>query len=171
MNGLDEVEAFLAGKTVGYKVHIPPEIDVKSIRRRLHMTQAKFANAFGFSIDAVKHWEGGRRTPEASARAFLTVIARNPEAVIRALHPSIESQAPRAAMSRVRKPTVGTLGGRASRNQGTSAKRAGRVFDTAAEAREHAERSFGGAISTQKEILNLTTKASAHPAKAGSKRA
>jgi putative transcriptional regulator len=88
MYGLDEVNAFLGGKTAGYKVSVPAEVDVKSIRKHLNMTQAGFSRAFGFSIDAVKHWEGGRRTPEASARAFLTVIARNPEAVIRALHPS-----------------------------------------------------------------------------------
>ena len=44
------------------------------------MTQARFSDTFGFSLDAVKHWEGGRRTPESSARAFLTVIARNPTA-------------------------------------------------------------------------------------------
>jgi len=84
--GLSEVDAFLAGKQEGYKVTLPAEIDVKNIRKGLHMTQARFSDAFGFSLDAVKHWEGGRRTPEASARAFLTVIARNPNAVISALH-------------------------------------------------------------------------------------
>jgi putative transcriptional regulator len=84
--GLDEVDAFLAGSRSGYKVSVPSEIDVKSIREGLHMTQARFSEAFGFSLDAVKHWEGGRRTPEASARAFLTVIAKNPKAVISALH-------------------------------------------------------------------------------------
>ncbi|MGO9777376.1 MAG: helix-turn-helix domain-containing protein [Terracidiphilus sp.] len=87
MNGLDEVDAFLAGKTDGYKVHLPAEVDVKGIRKRLKMTQARFSDTFGFSLDAVKHWEGGRRTPESSARAFLTVIAKNPTAVIAALHP------------------------------------------------------------------------------------
>src|SRR5580692_9725569 len=87
--GLSEVEAFLAGKQEGYKVTLPAEIDVKNIREGLHMTQARFSDAFGFSLDAVKHWEGGRRTPEASARAFLTVIARDPKAVISALHPSV----------------------------------------------------------------------------------
>ncbi len=84
--GLGEVDAFLAGERTGYKVSVPAEIDVKSIRKGLHMTQARFSEAFGFSLDAVKHWEGGRRTPEASARAFLTVIAKNPKAVISALH-------------------------------------------------------------------------------------
>jgi len=88
MHGLNEVNAFLGGKTAGYKVSVPTDVDVKSIRKRLNMTQAGFSRTFGFSIDAVKHWEGGRRNPEASARAFLTVIARDPEAVIRALHPA-----------------------------------------------------------------------------------
>jgi putative transcriptional regulator len=87
MTGLNEVDDFLAGETTGYKVSVPAEIDVKAIRKKLKMTQSRFSDTFGFSLDAVKHWEGGRRTPESSARAFLTVIARNPNAVIAALHP------------------------------------------------------------------------------------
>ena len=87
MTGLDEVESYLAGDTKGFKVHLPEVVDVKEIRTQLHMTQSKFSDCFGFSLDAVKHWEGGRRKPEASARAFLTVIAKNPEVVIAALHP------------------------------------------------------------------------------------
>ena len=87
MSGLDEVEAFFEGKTAGYKVNVPAEINVKHIRTRLKMTQARFSATFGFSLDAVKHWEGGRRTPESSARAFLTAIDKNPGAVIAALHP------------------------------------------------------------------------------------
>ncbi|MGA3071567.1 MAG: hypothetical protein ABSD43_15270 [Terracidiphilus sp.] len=89
MSGLDEVDAFLAGETAGYKVNLPAEVDVKGIRKQLKMTQARFSSTFGFSLDAVKHWEGGRRTPESSARAFLTVIAKNPTAVIAALHPQL----------------------------------------------------------------------------------
>jgi len=90
MNGLDEVDAFLAGETAGYKVNLPAEVDVKVIRKRLKMTQSRFSSTFGFSLDAVKHWEGGRRTPESSARAFLIVIAKNPNAVIEALHPQLQ---------------------------------------------------------------------------------
>ena len=93
MTGLDQVNAFLAGETSGYKVTLPAEVDVKGIRKRLKMTQARFSDTFGFSLDAVKHWEGGRRTPESSARAFLTVIAKNPAAVIAALHPAAQPQA------------------------------------------------------------------------------
>ncbi len=88
MNGLNDVEAFLAGEQEGFKAHVPQEVDVKAIRNRLGMTQARFSNTFGFSLDAIKHWEGGRRIPEAPARTLLTVIDKNPAAVLTALNPS-----------------------------------------------------------------------------------
>ena len=88
MDGLNDVEAFLAGEQEGFKTHVPQEVDVKAIRNRLGMTQARFSNTFGFSLDAIKHWEGGRRTPEAPARTLLTVIDKNPAAVLTALNPT-----------------------------------------------------------------------------------
>jgi len=94
MTGLDEVEAFLAGAEKGFKVHVPDQIDVKSIRNKLGMTQARFSDTFGFSLDALKHWEGGRRRPEAPARTLLTVIERNPAAVLSALNPAARSKVP-----------------------------------------------------------------------------
>jgi putative transcriptional regulator len=102
MTGLDEVDAFLSGQRAGYKVTLPGEVDVKGIRKKLKMTQASFSATFGFSLDAVKHWEGGRRTPEASARAFLTVIEKNPLAVISALH----ERSSAAAIKRERTPAT-----------------------------------------------------------------
>ena len=74
------------GRTPGAKVHIPAAIDVKRIRRKLGLTQAAFANAYGLSLDAVKNWETGRRVPDRSATTLLTIIERNPKAVIKALH-------------------------------------------------------------------------------------
>jgi putative transcriptional regulator len=88
MDGLNDVEAFLAGEQEGFKAHVPHDVDVKAIRNRLGMTQARFSDTFGFSLDAIKHWEGGRRTPEAPARTLLTVIDRNPAAVLNALSPA-----------------------------------------------------------------------------------
>ena len=88
MDGLNDVEAFLAGEQEGFEAYVPQEVDVKAIRKRLGMTQAKFSDTFGFSLDAIKHWEGGRRTPEAPARTLLTVIDRNPAAVLTALNPA-----------------------------------------------------------------------------------
>ena len=83
--GLAEADAFMSGENTGAKVHIPAAIDVKRIRRKLGLTQAAFANAYGLSLDAVKNWETGRRVPDRSATTLLTIIERNPKAVIKAL--------------------------------------------------------------------------------------
>ena len=116
MTGLNEVDDFLAGKLAGHKVIVPAEVDVKAIRKRLNMTQSRFSDTFGFSLDAVNHWEGGRRTPESSARAFLTVIARNPAAVIAALRPA-KPDAVAAA-----RPSVSTHAARKPRRTSTKSK-------------------------------------------------
>ena len=71
MGGLNEVESYLSGDGKGFQVHVPDAVDVKSIRQNLHMTQAEFSKTFGFSLDAVKHWEGNRRTPEIRGRVGL----------------------------------------------------------------------------------------------------
>ena len=70
----------------------PHDVDVKAIRNRFGMTQATFSDTFGFSLDAIKHWEGGRRTPAAPARTLLAVIDKNP-AVLTALNPAAFSAA------------------------------------------------------------------------------
>lgn len=56
--------------------HVPETVDVKAIRRHLGLSQARFAAAYGFTLDAVRNWEQGRRQPDTAARAFLLVIAR-----------------------------------------------------------------------------------------------
>jgi putative transcriptional regulator len=61
-------------------------IIVRNIRRKLHVSQAKFAHIIGVSIDTLQNWEQGRRVPEGPALALLKVAQANPEAVIRALH-------------------------------------------------------------------------------------
>lgn len=85
--GLRDVAAIERGelKPSTYRVHVPATVDVKAIRAGLRLTQDAFATRFGFSAAAVRDWEQGRRQPEASARVLLTVIAREPEAVERAL--------------------------------------------------------------------------------------
>lgn len=83
--GTAEARAYMEGERKGYKVTLPESIDVRGLRKRLHFSQGHFANAFGLSVDAVRHWESGRRSPEAAARALLTVIAHDPQLVMRAL--------------------------------------------------------------------------------------
>jgi putative transcriptional regulator len=60
---------------------------VKIIRRALGLSQEDFAIRYHIPIGTLRDWEQGRATPDQAARAYLTVIARNPEAVRKALKP------------------------------------------------------------------------------------
>lgn len=78
--------AFAQGKDdQGCVVHVPDDIDVKAIREKIALSQSEFARLFGLSKRTLEHWEHGRRVPTGAPRAFLMVIAREPEAVRRAL--------------------------------------------------------------------------------------
>lgn len=81
-----KARTFARGETdTGFAVHVPDAVDVRAIRKRLALTRVAFANRFGFSPDAVKEWETGRRTPDRSARVLLKIVAHQPEAFRRAL--------------------------------------------------------------------------------------
>jgi putative transcriptional regulator len=58
---------------------------VKVVRRALGYTQEEFAEKFHIPIGTLRDWEQGKSQPDQSARAYLTVIARNPKAVEEAL--------------------------------------------------------------------------------------
>ena len=85
LSGARQALAYAKGARDGFVAHVPDEIDVAALRKRLGLSQAAFAERFGFSLDAVQNWEQGRRRPDGAVRAFLRVIAREPDAVARAL--------------------------------------------------------------------------------------
>jgi putative transcriptional regulator len=60
-------------------------LQVKLIRRALGLTQEEFAGRFHIPLGTLRDWEQGAAVPDQSARAYLTVIARDPEAVRKAL--------------------------------------------------------------------------------------
>lgn len=64
---------------------IPPAVNVKRIRARVGLSQSEFARRFGFNVRTLQDWERGRANPGVAVRAYLTVIARDPEAVQEAL--------------------------------------------------------------------------------------
>jgi len=63
----------------------PKPVDVKAIRKRVKISQAEFSRAYGISKRALQEWEQGGRQPDSAARAYLTVIAKEPSVVRRAL--------------------------------------------------------------------------------------
>lgn len=57
----------------------------KTLRRTLGLTQEAFAERYFIPIGTLRDWEQGRTEPDAPARAYLHVIACDPEGVMRAL--------------------------------------------------------------------------------------
>lgn len=87
IKGAEEALAFAKGEadTKKYRVHIPKQIDVKRIRKKLGMSQGEFAETYGFSVRTVQEWEQGRSVPQGAAKNFLVVLDKEPGAVRRAL--------------------------------------------------------------------------------------
>ncbi len=63
-----------------------PVPNLKVIRRQLHMTQEQFAESFSLPLGTIRDWEQGAKQPDTAARVLLRVIAKNPQAVLQALH-------------------------------------------------------------------------------------
>jgi putative transcriptional regulator len=84
--GLKQAIRHRRGKRVtGLKLHVPRQVDVKSVRERTGLTQEEFAATFAIGLGALRHWERGDRKPRGTALVLLNVIARDPEAVLRAV--------------------------------------------------------------------------------------
>jgi putative transcriptional regulator len=59
----------------------------KIIRRAFGLTQEEFAGQFQIPLGTLRDWEQGVAEPDQAARAYLRVIASDPDAVRRALQP------------------------------------------------------------------------------------
>jgi putative transcriptional regulator len=74
-------------RQIANDVDVAPEIlpvDVKSIRSATGLSQGRFAARYHIPVGTLRDWEQGRKTPDSTARAYLQVIAKNPEMVARA---------------------------------------------------------------------------------------
>ena len=58
---------------------------VRALRKRLNLTQEQFAARFHLPLGTVRDWEQGAHRPDKAAQVLLTVIAKDPDAVTRAL--------------------------------------------------------------------------------------
>lgn len=58
----------------------------RRVRRRLGFSQAEFAERIDVSLDTIRNWEQGKRSPTGAAKALLKVLDKAPEAALAALH-------------------------------------------------------------------------------------
>jgi putative transcriptional regulator len=83
--GLKDAIAIARGEAKPARLHVPAEIDVKAIRRKVGLSQEGFAYSFGFTIDQIRAWEQGRSRPLGGLRAYLMLIELDHVSVSRIL--------------------------------------------------------------------------------------
>ena len=77
---LDGIAAIKKGKGKRQTLYLPS--NVKSIRKKMDLSQSAFAGLLGVSVRTLQEWEQGRRTPKGPAQALLRVADRHPEALL-----------------------------------------------------------------------------------------
>ncbi len=87
LKSIDEAKDIRAGKRNPSRVMTFKPLEVKTIRKRLHVSQVQFAHIIGVSAATLRNWEQGRTYPEGAARALLKIAAHRPDAVLEALRP------------------------------------------------------------------------------------
>jgi putative transcriptional regulator len=75
---MEEAVAHAQGRGTAAREHVVEVPDVRAIRERLGLSQNAFAKAYRIPLATLKGWEQGRRQPDATASAYLSVIAHLP---------------------------------------------------------------------------------------------
>jgi putative transcriptional regulator len=76
---MEEAVAIAQGKAEPARAHIIHVPNVRAIREALGLSQAAFVSAYHIPLATLKGWEQGRRHPDATASAYLNVIAKMPD--------------------------------------------------------------------------------------------
>ena len=58
---------------------------IRALRAKLNLTQEEFAARFHLPLGTIRDWEQGAHRPDRAAQVLLRVIAKDPDAVARAL--------------------------------------------------------------------------------------
>ena len=75
--GLQDAIAFVQGDSTRGRVAAGP--DVKAIRAKTKLSQAKFADKLRVPVGTVRDWEQHRRSPDAPARTLLGMVDADPK--------------------------------------------------------------------------------------------
>ena len=86
LTSIGQAKEINAGKRRPFRVFEFDPLMVKHIRKKLHVSQSRFAQLIGVSVDTLQNWEQGRRRPEGPALALLKVVEAAPKTVLQALH-------------------------------------------------------------------------------------
>jgi putative transcriptional regulator len=85
LKSIEEARDIRRGRRKPSRIITFNPVEVKSIRKRLHVSQTQFAHLIGVSAATLRNWEQGRTYPEGAARVLLKIAAHRPDAVLEAL--------------------------------------------------------------------------------------
>lgn len=85
LGSIQEMNAIRAGKQKASRRFEYPAPEVKAIRKRVGVSQGKFAMILGVSKRTVESWEQGQRQPRGAARSLLKIVEADPEHALQSL--------------------------------------------------------------------------------------
>ncbi len=78
---LEAIRQLKAGETG--RVYGPEQILAIAARKSAKLTQVEFAELLDVSVDAIRDWEQGRRSPRGAARTLLRIAMAHPKVLER----------------------------------------------------------------------------------------
>ena len=87
MKSMEEMNDIVDGTRAPSRVFEVDALKIKEIRHTSGLSQMRFADLISVSVDTLRNWEQGRRSPTGPAKALLRAIANDPVNVIAALAP------------------------------------------------------------------------------------
>ena len=88
LQSVEEMDAIARKKKNPSRRFKFPAPEVKAIREKAGLSQARFALLMGVSVRTLQNWEQGHRAPQGPAVSLLRIFENNPEAAIKAIHKS-----------------------------------------------------------------------------------
>ncbi len=85
VNSIKEAGQIKRGELKPSRTFTDDTIDVKVIRTQTDLSQSQLATLMGISRRPLQHWETGRRQPQGTALALLTVFQKATESAVKAL--------------------------------------------------------------------------------------
>ncbi|MFQ5900308.1 MAG: helix-turn-helix domain-containing protein [Thermodesulfobacteriota bacterium] len=82
LEGIKEIKVHKAGKIKLKTCELKEPSSPKSIRTKLHLSQAAFAGLMGVSPRTIQDWEQGRRNPQGPAKSLLRIAEQHPEVFV-----------------------------------------------------------------------------------------
>lgn len=86
LQSVEEMDAIAEGKKKPTRKFEFPDPEVKAIREKIGLSQARFAILIGVSKRTLENWEQGRRHPTGPAKALLRILDADPKHAVEALY-------------------------------------------------------------------------------------